>query len=149
MDYIHQGVTWDSETFRCFSLSRCWNMASPSLVLSMFQPIASMLFSDSLTGQRYVSLSYILNTHTKVTFWPNICTGLCSHQMWQFNASEKVRQKHLIWKWNNFIKYLKGWSFLVSCWWIVWYEACTNVFTLTVLLPFPPLTWIGLSVKNI
>lgn len=68
---IRQGVTWDSDVFRCFSLSRCWNMASPSLVLSMFQPIDSMLFSDSFTGQRYVSLSYILNTHNSltVTFW--------------------------------------------------------------------------------
>lgn len=32
-------------------------MASPSLVLSMFQLMASMLFSASLTGQRYVSRS--------------------------------------------------------------------------------------------
>lgn len=56
--------TGDSEVFLCLSLCRCWNRASPSLVLSMFQPMANMLLSDSLTGQRYVSLSSTQNTNT-------------------------------------------------------------------------------------
>lgn len=89
----HQDVTWDSEIFRCFSLSLCWNMASPSLVLSMFQPIVNMLFSDSLTGQRYVSLSWILNT--QVCHF--LVSHLCTHQS----------DKHLNWKQHNSIIFNK------------------------------------------
>lgn len=40
------------EIFRSFSFSLCWDMLSPSFVLSMLQPIANMLFKVSLIGQR-------------------------------------------------------------------------------------------------
>lgn len=39
-------------------LDLLWRLAgSPSLILSMLQPHASMVFRDSLTGQPYASLS--------------------------------------------------------------------------------------------
>lgn len=47
------GRTWLAwDTLRSFSFSRCWTRASPSLVLSTVQPTASMVFRDSLAGQR-------------------------------------------------------------------------------------------------
>lgn len=56
-------------------LDLLWRLAgSPSLILSMLQPHDSMVFRDSLTGQKYASLSWLKIKHgLKPKLMENLC----------------------------------------------------------------------------